>query len=350
MPKSKKKQTQELQVSKDKIRDIIQKALGKSSKGGKPIQSEALLRFDKEKVIFGELVGLSAGNIGKFDKQFFGDYKIGELIDVVFKEEHLEKVKFIRSPSVVMKLGKQNITFLSPNGKEKFPVGHKDKVVKEGDIPLEMVHEDVMPIDIKQGERTVQFIDIESCYDRAQLSDEDIERLIEENEDIEDEDEKFIKEEDGYYETYVYLRLKKTELENLPTSDSICFRKTSLIEKKRKSIKAIELETLVKLEQDGYKRVLGEIDFIKWHDTTAFEVRVDRDHFDKALYHLEDPVNIVFAQDYMMMCNIGVNHWIAYLIGYSEMASDTVDIEDQTGDLEESIKEVQSKKVEEEEE
>lgn len=343
MPKA-----QEIQISKEKIRDIIQKSLGKGgTKGGKPIVSESLLRFDKDGVKYGEMIGLSAGNIGWFDKSYFGgNYKIKTPVDVVFKEEHLTKVAFIRTPNVIMKMGKDTITFLSPDGGEEFPVSHKDKIYDEEDLTLEDVHAEVMPNDIKKGERIVQFIDLESTTDRSNLTEKEIRALVKKAK--KDEDFEFSEEEDGYYEVYAYLRLPKKEMSDLPNSDSIIFRKITRIGKTKKATPSIELQTLVKLDQkSGYKRVLGEIEFLKWHDDTVFEVRVDRSHFDKALAHLTDPMSIVFTQDYIMMSNIGENHWIAYLIGYAELESD-ITPDDETADVDSAIDEVKSQTEEDE--
>ena len=136
----------------------------------------------------------------------------------------------------------------------------------------------------------------------------------------------------------------------MPKSDSIIFRKKDVLEKGKKAYPAIELRTFVKLEQEsGYKRILSDIDFLKWHDPSGFEVRVDRGHFDKAISSLGDMISIIFTQDYIMLSNVGEHYWVAYLIGYAAIDSEAIDIEDETGDLDTAIQEVQKKTSDEEE-
>lgn len=340
MPKKKKKTQQtakkakanEIQISKDKFRDLISKALGKSG-SGKPILSEALFHFTDKYILFGEMIGVVAGNIGSINADYFTNYKIGKNMEVLFQEEHLNKMKYIRSSNVVMEIKKDEILFLSPDGKEKYPVGMKTRVYAEDDLTVEDIHDDVMPIEIKFGDRTVEFIDLESSYDRAQLTEED--------EDYDDAD-------DGYFEIYAYLRLPKKELLGLPPSDSIIFKKAMKIEKGQKAVEAIELRTLVKLDQKGgYNRLLTG-DFLKFHDTTAFELRVDRSHLDKVVELLSDPIHAVFSQSYIMLSSKADNHWFSYLVGFSTLETETTSVEEETGDLKEALEEVKAQSEEEE--
>ena len=325
-----------IELSKIKMQDIIQKALGKTSKGEKPIIDEVMIYFTKKGVLYGEFIGMSAGNIGWFDKEYFDEYKIKTPSVVNFGDEHLNKMGYIRSVNVVLNIGAQSLTYLSPNGKEKYPVTFKKlKTYDEEDISPEEVHEEVKTFDIVDGDQTVKVIDLESTYDRSRLTEED---------------KKYNDEDEGYFVTYAYLRVPKTEFLFLPKSDSIIFRKKQQLEKGKKAYPAIELQTFVKLEQEsGYKRVLSDIDFLKWHDPAGFEVRVDRGHFDKVVSSLGDMISIVFTQDYIMLSNVGEHYWAAYLIGYMAIDAAAIDIEDETGDLETDIKEVQKKPSDEEE-
>jgi len=335
--KAKKTPKDTIQVSKEKMINIIAKGLGWVAKG-KSIQPEVLVRFEKEGLTFGEMIGISAGNIGDYKAEYFGDYNIQETAEVLFTEEHLEKIKFIRSKSVQLKIKKSEmkIIFLSPSGKEKYPVDFKNKVYGEDDLDLDDVHAEIMPTEIKSGDKTVKFINMDSIEERS--------RLTEEDKDYYDDD-------DGYYPVFVYVRLPKSELLGLPKSDSLIFKKVDRIETGKRAVPCIQLETLVKLEKkSSYSRDLSEIEFIKWHDPTKFEVRVDRSHFDKSLAQLTDPIAIVFTEDFMVISNIEEDHWLAYQIGYAELGADPVDIEDETEDLDETIDEVQSKEVKETEE
>jgi len=332
-----KKKKNTIVISKKKIQDIIQKALGKTSKSEKPIISDVMIYFNKDGILYGEFVGMSAANIGWFGKDYFKEYEVKTPSVVNFGEEHLEKISFIRSNSVKLEIGEKSLVYLSPDGNEKFPVTFKKlkEYDPENDMTPPETHDEVKPMDITLDKKTVQFVDIEGSYDRSRLTQKD--------KDYNDVDH-------GYFETYVYARISKKEFLNLPKSDSLIFRRVQQFIKGKAAHPAIELQTLVKLDQkDGYKRVLSGMDFIKWHDTSVFDVRVSRDHFDKAVALLGDPITIIFTQDYVMLSNVGEHYWTTYLIGYVQMETDTVDIEDETGDLETSIQEVQKQTKDEEE-
>jgi len=323
-------------VGKDKLQDVIQKGLG--VKGGQTILQNVLVRFDKKEIIFGELLGISLGVVGRFDKKYFSEYTVKKKTDIVFDLAHLTKLGFLRDSKIELTMADESLLMSGSSGKEDYPVSLTEKIWDEEDLQPEHVHEAVKPITIKikREKKSLDFVDLEPTYERSLLKPDS---------------EYYDDEEVGYYPIYAYLQLPRTELSGLPSCDSLVFRRTTVVERGKKATPAIELETIVKLEiGKGYKRVLSEIEFLKWQDTSGFEVRVDRAHFDRALSHLGENVNIVISRDYMFLSDVQEHFWLGYLIGLVEEDADADLGEDDEEEDDETVPEIEDAMDDDEEE
>lgn len=321
-----------LTVEKVKLTDVIQKGLG--IKGTKKLLDNVLVRFKKDGVIFGELIGIALGVAAAFKTSYFSDYKVSKTSDVVFDPEHLTRLGFLRDSSIKLLMTESLLLMSTGSGKEDFPIALVEKKYTDEDLRVEGygkgdeevygVHDVVKPINIEMSNSTEAFVDLETTYERSLLTSDD--------EDYDDE-------EFGYYPIYAYLILERSELGNLPDSDSIILRKKMVTERGTKAVPAIELQTVQKMDigSGGYTRILA-VEMVKWQDPANFEVRVDRSSYDCATAHLGSRVKLVITRDYIFLSDVNDQYWLGYLIGLVQEGTEETEEEEKP---EEETKEVE---------